>query len=72
MPGQQLHQLAFQIDGMHCDACIRRVTRALGQVPGTYIDEVRVGAVRLRTDAAAPEAYLAALRNAGFEARLAE
>jgi copper chaperone len=65
-------ELQFQIDGMHCGACVQRVTRALSQVPGTQVDEVRVGAARLRSESPQPEAYLTAIRKAGFEAHLAE
>lgn len=65
------HELTFQIEGMHCGACVRRVTRALNQVPGTQVDEVRVGAARLHANAA-PDAYLAAIRKAGYEAHVVE
>ena len=65
-------ELFFQIDGMHCGACVQRVTRVLNQVPGTKVDEVRVGAARLHTDASSPETYLAAIRKAGFEAHHVE
>jgi copper chaperone len=71
---EELHktELTFQIDGMHCGACVQRVTRVLNQVPGTQVDEVRVGAARLHGDSAAPDTYLAAIRKAGFEAHLVE
>jgi copper chaperone CopZ len=65
-------ELTFQIEGMHCGACVQRVTRALNQVPGTQVDEVRVGAARVRADASVPDAYLAAIHKAGFEAHLVE
>jgi copper chaperone CopZ len=65
-------ELLFHIDGMHCGACVQRVTRALSQVPGTQVDEVRVGAARLHGDDPVPEPYLAAIRKAGFEAHLVE
>jgi copper chaperone CopZ len=65
-------ELLFHMDGMHCGACVQRVTRALSQVPGTQVDEVRVGAARLHGDEPAPEPYLAAIRKAGFEAHLVE
>lgn len=65
-------ELLFHIDGMHCGACVQRVTRALSQVPGTQVDEVRVGAARLHGDDPAPEPYLTAIRKAGFEAHLVE
>ena len=65
-------ELVFQIDGMHCGACVQRVTRALNQVPSTQVDEVRVGAARLHGDGQSPDTYLAAIRKAGFEAHLVE
>ncbi len=68
-------EVSFQIDGMHCGACVRRVTKALQTVPGTEVEEVRVGAARLRTDDNATrvaDEALAAIRKAGFEAHLAE
>jgi copper chaperone len=64
--------LTFQIDGMHCGACVQRVTRALNQVPGTQVAEVRVGAARLHAGAEPSDTYLAAIRKAGFEAHLVE
>ena len=67
-----MKELSFQIDGMHCGSCVQRVTRVLSQVPGTQVDEVRVGAARVHGDADAPDAYLAAIRKAGFEAHLVE
>jgi len=72
MKGLSFQELSFQIEGMHCGACVQRVTRALNQVPGTQVEEVRVGAARLRADASAPDAYVAAIRKAGFEAHLVE
>jgi hypothetical protein len=51
---------------------VQRVTRALNQVPGTQVDEVRVGAARLHTEAPQSDVYLTAIRRAGFEAHLVE
>lgn len=65
-------ELTFQVDGMHCGACVQRVTRAIAQVPGTTVEEVRVGAARLQSESQAAEPYLAAIRKAGFEAHLVE
>jgi copper chaperone len=65
-------ELIFQINGMHCGACVQRVTRVLNQVPGTAVDEVRVGAARVHAATAEAEPYLAAIRKAGFEAHLVE
>jgi copper chaperone len=65
-------ELQFQIDGMHCGACVQRVTRALTHVPGTHVEEVRVGGARLQSESREPEPYLAAIRKAGFEAHIVE
>lgn len=65
-------ELVLQIDGMHCGACVQRVTRALSQVPGTQVEEVRVGAARLRAPSADPAPYLSAVRKIGFEAHLVD
>jgi copper chaperone len=65
-------ELTFQIDGMHCGACVQRVTRALNQVAGTQVQEVRVGAARVQSTTPDPEPYLNAVRKIGFEAHLVE
>ncbi len=67
-----MQELSFQIDGMHCGACVQRVARVLNQVPGTEVEEVRVGAARLRTDGVTSATYVAAIHKAGFEAHLVE
>jgi copper chaperone len=54
------------IEGMHCDGCVRRVTRALERIPGAEVIEVRIGAARLRTDDSAQA--VAALAKAGYTA----
>ncbi len=67
-------ELSFQIDGMHCGACVQRVTKALAALPGTTVEEVRVGAARVQTGNNAPPTsdYVSAIRKAGFEAHLAQ
>ena len=37
----------LEIDGMHCDACIRRVKTALGRVPGVEVQDVALGSARV-------------------------
>jgi copper chaperone len=67
------NEFSFQIEGMHCGACVQRVTRALNAVPGTQVEAVRVGAARIRSDQpAAADTYLTAIRKAGFEAHLGD
>ena len=40
-------EFTLRIDGMHCGACVKRVTQALASVEGVVVNEVRVGAARL-------------------------
>lgn len=38
----------LKIDGMHCDACVRRLRKALEKLQGAEILEVSVGTVRVQ------------------------
>jgi len=63
-------ELKLKIDGMHCDACVRRVTGALGALPGVRLNRVEVGEADfaydpLKTDT---KAITAAIQDIGFEA----
>lgn len=62
--------LILNIDGMHCDGCVRRVTAALKQVSGVNVKEVNVGRAEVDFDPAktAPEAIAAAVNKIGFTA----
>ncbi|HVK75399.1 MAG TPA: heavy metal-associated domain-containing protein [Kofleriaceae bacterium] len=60
---------SFAIDGMHCQACVRRVRAAVEKVPGVTVDDVSIGAV---TGTVAEPATLgevaAAIGKAGYTA----
>lgn len=60
----------FQIQGMHCGACVRRVTTALEKVPGVAVQNVIVGSATVETEEAQQGAaeVIAALHRIGFEA----
>jgi copper chaperone len=62
-------ETTLRIDGMHCGACVRRVTMALNKVEGTAVEEVQVGIARVTT-AAGPEVLVAALAKAGYPAHV--
>jgi copper chaperone len=51
---------------MHCGACVGRVTQTLSRVPDTEVEEVRIGAARVKSPDAA--AVIAALAKAGYKA----
>jgi copper chaperone CopZ len=65
-------EFTLKIDGMHCGACVRRVTQALGAVEGVTVNEVTVGAARISSERepAPVEAAVAALGKIGFAARV--
>ncbi len=63
----------FVVDGMHCDGCVRSVTRAVTQMPG--VKEIAVSLADKRAtvsyDGAAvnPAEIVAAINGVGFLAR---
>jgi copper chaperone CopZ len=63
-------EIKLQIDGMHCGACVKRVTQALSAVEGAEVNEVSVGAARLTfSQSPAPvDLAIAALAKAGYTA----
>jgi copper chaperone len=56
--------ITLTIEAMHCGACVRRVTQTLQRVPGTTVEEVRIGAARVQAEDSAP--LVAALAKAGY------
>ena len=62
-----MKEITLSIEGMHCEACVRRVGRALQGVLGTVVEEVRLGTARVQSEEIAP--LLAALARAGYTAR---
>ena len=66
--------LNLKIDGMHCDACVRRVRMALSRVPGIQVQDVAVGSARVSADTATvnPDDVVKAVKEIGFEARTSE
>ncbi len=64
MPDFEMH--AFTVDGMHCDACVRRVTHALGDIPGVRVNHVEIGRAEVLAEPATHPAIQEAIRNAGF------
>src|SRR6266545_1976917 len=64
----------LKIDGMHCASCVTRVEQALAAVPGVEEASVNLATERARvilTQPVAGERLAAAVREAGYEARLA-
>jgi copper chaperone len=64
--------LNLAIEGMHCGACVRRVTSALQSVQGVTVNSVEVGSAKVVFDAAetSVQDITAALDHNGFPARV--
>ncbi len=61
----------LKIDGMHCDACVRRVRMALDKVEGVQVKHVEVGSAEVDIDPATtnPDAAINAVNQIGFTAQ---
>jgi copper chaperone len=63
----------FAVDGMHCNGCVKSVTGAITKVPGvTRVDvslEKKAATVEFDAANATPEAIVAAIEDAGFDAQ---
>jgi copper chaperone CopZ len=64
-------RFSLQIDGMHCGGCVRRVHKALGDVPGVTIDKVDVGVASgtFDTDDTDVTELVGVVSKLGFQAR---
>jgi len=59
--------MTIAIEGMHCDACVRRVRMALEKVEGVTVREVKVGSAVVEADAAKQASALEAIQKAGYQ-----
>lgn len=64
-------EFVLRIDGMHCGACVRRVSQALA-TEGLDVKEVRLGAARIDSQQDPPpvDRALAVIQKAGYRAHL--
>ncbi|MBV8630972.1 MAG: heavy-metal-associated domain-containing protein [Silvibacterium sp.] len=65
-------ELKLSIDGMHCEGCVGRVTRALASVKGVRVDSVQVGSamVEFEPALATPEEIAGVVDRIGFKAQI--
>jgi copper chaperone CopZ len=56
------------IEGMHCQACVRRVEKAIAAIEGAQTHKVEVGSAEVSVDAAREQALLDSIRKAGYTA----
>jgi copper chaperone len=65
--------LRLSIDGMHCEACVRRVDAALQGLDGVKVERVAVGEAELSIDPTRADAETVArvVSDAGYPASIA-
>lgn len=61
--------MKIEIDGMHCQACVARVTKAIEKVEGATADKVEVGSAEVSIDPAKESMVLESISKAGYPAR---
>jgi copper chaperone len=57
------------IEGMHCQACVRRVQNAIVKVEGASVLDVEIGYADVAVDPKQEEVVLEAVHKAGYKAR---
>jgi copper chaperone len=64
--------MKLAIEGMHCQACVRRVEKAISAVEGAKPEKVEVGSAVVAADAAREQAVIDAISKAGYLAHKTE
>ena len=59
------------IEGMHCQACVARVRRALENIAGAQVREVQIGSAVVDLEPARQAAALEAIQKAGYQPHIA-
>jgi copper chaperone CopZ len=63
----------ISIQGMSCGHCLQHITRAIHSIPTVKAADVRMGSAYIQLKpGATPQPVLAAIRDAGYEAHLAD
>jgi copper chaperone CopZ len=67
-----MEDVRLAIEGMHCGACVRRVTNALTGVEGVHVDSVEVGSAKVGFEPATTtvEQITSAVERIGFKAQV--
>ena len=68
-----MEQATIGIQGMSCGHCVASVKRALGQLEGVEVQEVKVGSATVSYDPSAvtPERITQAIADEGYAAQVA-
>lgn len=67
-------RIRLQIEGMHCDGCVRRVRKLLEMAGASEVHGVAVGSAEFSVPPEGPPAavFAKALEDAGFHAHVAQ
>jgi copper chaperone CopZ len=63
--------MKLAIEGMHCQACVRRVQKALEKVDGAQVESVEVGSAVVGVPPGQEQQVLEAVRKAGYQVQAA-
>jgi copper chaperone len=63
--------MKISIEGMHCQACVNRVRKALEKVEGVHVEDVQIGSANLVADKSKEAEALAAIEKAGYQPHIA-
>ena len=61
----------IQIEGMHCQSCVKRVEKALSSVDGATVESVSIGSAEVRVPQERQQAVLDAIQKAGYTPHVA-
>ena len=64
--------MKLSIDGMHCQACVQRVRKAIEKVEGARVENVAVGSAAIVVPESREIDVIEAVRQAGYEPHKAE
>jgi copper chaperone len=63
--------MRIEIAGMHCQACVARVRKALEKLEGARVREVEIGSAEVDLDPARQNEALQAIEKAGYQPHIA-
>jgi copper chaperone CopZ len=59
--------MRIEIAGMHCQACVARVRKALEKIEGAHVREVEIGSAEMDLPPARQEEALQAIEKSGYQ-----
>ena len=63
--------MRIEISGMHCQACVARVRKALETIENAQVREVEIGSANIDLDPARQQEAIDAIAEAGYQPHVA-